>query len=112
MAGRIAVVLAAGKGVRMKSELPKVLVTACGKPLIEYVLDALEAAGVRSDWTLANSATAPAGRISPEGKPPVEVKPTWSSRRNPDQRRMSAAVGGAVVLKLIVRISNRSVGNP
>jgi len=41
-----AVVLAAGKGVRMKSELPKVLVPAAGRPLIDYVLDALEAAGV------------------------------------------------------------------
>jgi bifunctional UDP-N-acetylglucosamine pyrophosphorylase/glucosamine-1-phosphate N-acetyltransferase/UDP-N-acetylglucosamine pyrophosphorylase len=42
----MAVVLAAGKGTRMKSELPKVLVPACGRPLIDYVLDALAAAGV------------------------------------------------------------------
>ena len=41
-----AVVMAAGKGTRMKSELPKVLVTACGRPLIAYVLDALDDAGV------------------------------------------------------------------
>ena len=41
-----AVVLAAGKGTRMKSELPKVLFPVCGKPMIEYVLDALEEAGV------------------------------------------------------------------
>ena len=42
----IAVVLAAGKGTRMQSELPKVLATACGRPLVEYVLDALDRAGV------------------------------------------------------------------
>jgi bifunctional UDP-N-acetylglucosamine pyrophosphorylase/glucosamine-1-phosphate N-acetyltransferase/UDP-N-acetylglucosamine pyrophosphorylase len=42
----IAVVLAAGKGTRMKSELPKVLVPALGRPLIDYVLDALAEAGV------------------------------------------------------------------
>ena len=42
----IAVVLAAGKGTRMESELPKVLVQARGRPLVEYVLDALAAAGV------------------------------------------------------------------
>lgn len=41
-----AVVLAAGKGTRMKSELPKVLVPVAGRPMIEYVLDALRAAGV------------------------------------------------------------------
>jgi bifunctional UDP-N-acetylglucosamine pyrophosphorylase/glucosamine-1-phosphate N-acetyltransferase/UDP-N-acetylglucosamine pyrophosphorylase len=39
-------VLAAGKGTRMKSDLPKVLVPACGRPMINYVLDALHAAGV------------------------------------------------------------------
>lgn len=36
-----AVVLAAGQGKRMKSDLPKVLHRLCGRPLITYVLDAL-----------------------------------------------------------------------
>ncbi|HEY7936608.1 MAG TPA: bifunctional UDP-N-acetylglucosamine diphosphorylase/glucosamine-1-phosphate N-acetyltransferase GlmU [Candidatus Limnocylindrales bacterium] len=39
-----AVVLAAGLGTRMKSRLPKVLHPICGRPLIDYVLDAAEAA--------------------------------------------------------------------
>ena len=42
----LAVVLAAGKGTRMKSDLPKVLFEVCGRPLIEFVLDALDAAGI------------------------------------------------------------------
>ena len=42
----LAVILAAGKGTRMESDLPKVLVPACGRPLIEYVLDAVHQAGV------------------------------------------------------------------
>jgi bifunctional UDP-N-acetylglucosamine pyrophosphorylase/glucosamine-1-phosphate N-acetyltransferase/UDP-N-acetylglucosamine pyrophosphorylase len=42
----VAVVLAAGKGTRMKTELPKVLVSACGRPLVAYVMDALEAVPV------------------------------------------------------------------
>ncbi|MGH7138232.1 MAG: NTP transferase domain-containing protein [Pirellulales bacterium] len=46
MKKRIAVVLAAGKGTRMKSELPKVLIEVCGRPMIEYVLDALSKTGV------------------------------------------------------------------
>jgi UDP-N-acetylglucosamine diphosphorylase/glucosamine-1-phosphate N-acetyltransferase len=43
----VAVVLAAGKGTRMKSDLPKVLVPVAGRPMIEYVLDALAAARIR-----------------------------------------------------------------
>lgn len=43
----VAVVLAAGKGTRMKSDLPKVLVKVCGRPMIDYVLDALFAGGVQ-----------------------------------------------------------------
>lgn len=46
-AAPIAVVLAAGKGTRMGGELPKVLFEAAGKPLVRWVLDALEAAGIR-----------------------------------------------------------------
>jgi bifunctional UDP-N-acetylglucosamine pyrophosphorylase/glucosamine-1-phosphate N-acetyltransferase/UDP-N-acetylglucosamine pyrophosphorylase len=46
MRDTMAVVLAAGKGTRMKSDLPKVLCQACGRPLIDYVLDALEGVGI------------------------------------------------------------------
>ena len=34
------IVLAAGQGTRMKSDIPKVLFTVCGRPIIGYVLDA------------------------------------------------------------------------
>jgi bifunctional UDP-N-acetylglucosamine pyrophosphorylase/glucosamine-1-phosphate N-acetyltransferase len=43
----LAIVLAAGKGTRMKSELPKVLVPVAGRPMIRFVVDALRAAGVQ-----------------------------------------------------------------
>ncbi len=46
MGKRIAVVLAAGKGTRMQSEMPKVLFPVLGRPMIEYVLDALREVGV------------------------------------------------------------------
>jgi bifunctional UDP-N-acetylglucosamine pyrophosphorylase/glucosamine-1-phosphate N-acetyltransferase len=42
---RIAVILAAGKGTRMRSELPKVLHEAAGRPLLAWVVDAARAAG-------------------------------------------------------------------
>lgn len=42
-----AVVLAAGKGTRMASPLPKVLSRLCGRPLIEWVIRAAREAGVQ-----------------------------------------------------------------
>ncbi len=42
----IAVVLAAGKGTRMGSDLPKVVHEAAGKPLVRWVVDALREAGI------------------------------------------------------------------
>jgi bifunctional UDP-N-acetylglucosamine pyrophosphorylase / glucosamine-1-phosphate N-acetyltransferase len=41
-----AIVLAAGKGTRMKSAHPKVLHELCGRPMLWYVLEAVRAAGV------------------------------------------------------------------
>lgn len=41
------VILAAGKGKRMQSELPKVMHVVRNKPLIEYVVSAVEKIGVR-----------------------------------------------------------------
>lgn len=41
-----AIILAAGKGTRMKSELPKVLAPVLGRPMILYPLDALRTAGI------------------------------------------------------------------
>jgi bifunctional UDP-N-acetylglucosamine pyrophosphorylase/glucosamine-1-phosphate N-acetyltransferase len=41
-----AIVLAAGKGTRMKSGLPKVLHDLCGRPMLWYVLEALRATGI------------------------------------------------------------------
>ncbi len=42
MTNRYAVVLAAGKGTRMKSKLYKVLHQVCGKPMVEHVVDQLD----------------------------------------------------------------------
>lgn len=46
MTSPVAVILAAGKSTRMKSETPKVLHPVCGRLMIEYVLDAAREAGV------------------------------------------------------------------
>jgi bifunctional UDP-N-acetylglucosamine pyrophosphorylase/glucosamine-1-phosphate N-acetyltransferase len=46
------VVLAAGKGTRMQSDLPKVVHKVLGKPLIHYVLDRLGATDADKIWTV------------------------------------------------------------
>ena len=43
----VTVILAAGKGTRMKSKLPKVLHRAAGKAMLQHVIDAADAAGAR-----------------------------------------------------------------
>ena len=40
-----AIILAAGMGTRMKSDLPKVLHLVCGKPMLSYVINAARDAG-------------------------------------------------------------------
>lgn len=44
MGGFAAIVLAAGLGTRMKSELPKAMHRVCGKPMVGHVVDALRSA--------------------------------------------------------------------
>lgn len=44
-ATRIAVILAAGKGTRMRSERPKPLFEVAGRPMLQWVIDAARAAG-------------------------------------------------------------------
>ncbi len=49
-----AIVLAAGKGTRMKSATPKVLHELCGRPMLWYVLRALRGAGVERIVVVTN----------------------------------------------------------
>ena len=45
-----ALILAAGKGTRMKSELPKTLFPILKKPMIEYILDEVEKTPIQNTW--------------------------------------------------------------
>ena len=45
MANLVAVILAAGKGTRMRSKYPKVLHKVGGKPMLQHVIDAATATG-------------------------------------------------------------------
>src|SRR5438128_8267079 len=52
-----AIVLAAGRGTRMRSARPKVLHEICGRPLIGHVVGAALAAGVTDCIVVLDSAT-------------------------------------------------------
>src|SRR2546423_13239618 len=49
-----AVILAAGHGTRMRSRIPKVLHPICGRPMIDWVLAAVNEAGVKHVTVIAN----------------------------------------------------------
>jgi bifunctional N-acetylglucosamine-1-phosphate-uridyltransferase/glucosamine-1-phosphate-acetyltransferase GlmU-like protein len=44
----IAVILAAGKGTRMRSEIPKPIVSLNKRPIVEYIIDAFKSAGINN----------------------------------------------------------------
>ncbi len=48
-------ILAAGKGTRMKSKLPKVLHKVCGKPMLQYVIEATKKAGSEREVVVIGS---------------------------------------------------------
>jgi bifunctional UDP-N-acetylglucosamine pyrophosphorylase/glucosamine-1-phosphate N-acetyltransferase len=54
-----AIVLAAGKGTRMKSAQPKVLHDLCGRPMLWYVLEALRATGIDEILVVCNAELEP-----------------------------------------------------
>jgi bifunctional UDP-N-acetylglucosamine pyrophosphorylase/glucosamine-1-phosphate N-acetyltransferase len=60
-----AIVLAAGKGTRMKSARPKVLHELCGRPMLWWVLEALRAAGVDDVVVVTNAELDP--QLAPLG---------------------------------------------
>ena len=46
-----AIILAAGKGTRMKSALPKVMHEVAGRPMVLHVVDAATALGAERAWS-------------------------------------------------------------
>lgn len=55
----IAIILAAGEGTRMKSKTPKVLHKVCGKPILEYVIEASQGAGIDKNVVIVGHGSGP-----------------------------------------------------
>lgn len=47
-----AIILGAGKGTRMKSDLPKVMMPVCGRPMIKHIINTLEEMGTKEIVTI------------------------------------------------------------
>jgi len=62
-----AVVLAAGRGKRMRADLPKVLFEVAGRPLIAWVVDAVAAAGVDDTTVVVGHGGEAVAGVLPKG---------------------------------------------
>ena len=50
---RASIILAAGKGVRMQSELPKVFHNLLGRPMLSYVIETVRDLGIKNIYVVA-----------------------------------------------------------
>ncbi len=70
-----AIILAAGEGTRMKSELPKVLHRICGRPMLAYTLDLVASVGVNQPVVvIGHGAALIKPSLPKEAKPIIQVK--------------------------------------
>ena len=70
----VAIVLAAGRGTRMKSEIPKVLHNILGKPIIRHILDSLEEAGLTDIITVTGYGSSLLKEVTKDTKIIVQKK--------------------------------------
>ena len=64
-----AIILGAGKGTRMKSDLPKVMMPLNGKPMIRHIIETLESLGADKIITVI----APDGQMVAKEVAPYET---------------------------------------
>ncbi len=70
-----AIILAAGKGERMKSVMPKVLHPLCGRPMLEYVLDLTQELKIKNNiLVLGHKADEVKKRLRPRVKPVIQKR--------------------------------------
>jgi len=62
-----AIILAAGKGERMKSSLPKVLHKICGRPMVMYVFDLIDSLKIKKNVLVLGYKSEEVRKIVPSG---------------------------------------------
>jgi 2-C-methyl-D-erythritol 4-phosphate cytidylyltransferase len=90
MSGPVALLVAAGSGSRLGASVPKAFVEVAGRPLLEWSLDALRAAGID-----AIVVALPGGASAPEGCVGV---PGGATRSESVRAALAAAPPGDVVV--------------
>jgi len=99
MAGFITVVLAAGKGTRMKSALPKVLHQVSGKPMLEHVLAAAKSAGaIKNIVIIGFGAESVAQTIGPQAEYVVQTEQLGTGHAVLQTRDMLGNMDGTVMV--------------
>ena len=68
------IILAAGKGTRMRSSIPKVLHEVCGKPIVQYVLDIVKSVGSLKTYVVLGHKSSLVKKYLPRDKIVVEQK--------------------------------------
>ena len=61
-----AIILAAGKGTRMKSKYPKVVHKVCGKEMVNHIIDVSKESGVKDIVTILGHESEVVKNILPE----------------------------------------------
>ncbi|MBI4354052.1 MAG: bifunctional N-acetylglucosamine-1-phosphate uridyltransferase/glucosamine-1-phosphate acetyltransferase [Candidatus Omnitrophica bacterium] len=93
------VILAAGSGTRMKSELPKVLHPMCGRPMIAYALDLAAASGIKQPVViLGESAEQIQSHLPKEVKIVIQSKPLGTGNAVLLAKRAVGVSGDVLVL--------------
>ena len=94
-----AVILAAGEGTRMKSEVPKVLHALCGRPMVAYALDLVAAAGVKQPViVLGHGAEAVKPKLPKEVKVVTQAKQLGTGDAVLAAKKVLGSTGDVLIL--------------
>jgi bifunctional UDP-N-acetylglucosamine pyrophosphorylase/glucosamine-1-phosphate N-acetyltransferase len=94
-----AIILAAGEGTRMKSDLPKVLHPICGRPMIAYTLDLAVSLGVQHPIVvLGHGAEAVKSHLPKEAKVVLQTSRAGTGDAVLTAKKALSGTGGALLI--------------
>jgi bifunctional UDP-N-acetylglucosamine pyrophosphorylase/glucosamine-1-phosphate N-acetyltransferase len=94
-----AIILAAGEGTRMKSDLPKVLHPICGRPMIAYTLDLAVSLGVQHPIVvLGHGAEAVKPHLPKEAKAVLQTSRAGTGDAVLAAKKALGGTGGALLI--------------